>query len=1037
MAKHLLVAFFVLISVSVFAQTGTVKGVVTGDDGLSIIGGTVVVEGTTIGASTDFDGKYELKNVPVGEQTIVYSFIGLKTQRLKVTVKENETVVSDVKLSEDAMLLDQVVVVGYGTTQKRDVTGSISTVKAEAIEQSTLPSVDQALQGQAAGVNIISQNGISGSAVKINVRGTNSIAAGSQPLIVVDGIPITTGNFDPGNLGSSSNALSDINPNDIESIEVLKDAAATAIYGSRGANGVVMITTKRGKAGKSRINVGYSYGIVNETNRVKFLNASEHLALRDQARADAGLSPESPTASVGGGLTRAEADSVAKSGGVDWVDKMLRTGGVHQLELSSSGGTEKVRYYVGGAYRNERGFLRGNNYDRANGRVNLDADATKILRVGGSVAITYTSIDRVRTGDAGGLGTAQQILPYIPVYDANGEYNNYISNPVRDLDLFKFNTENIRSINSVYADLKLQKNLTFHSDFGIDFLNQLENEFNFRNVNLVGSTSSAWNRTTRVVNWNMNNFLTYEKEWKGKHYFKMMVGQSAQHVKTQGFGLYGWGFPNDYLTSPAAAPPDHQSGYSYQTANGLLSFFSRINYKLNNRYLLGVSVRGDASSRFGPHNKWGFFPAFSAGWVISDESFLKGSKVLPYLKLSASYGYTGNNAIPDFAYWSLYSSGFNYADSAGVAPSQLDNPNLKWERSQQLDVNIDFALVQSKIFGTITYYRKTSSDLLLYMSLPTSSGFNGVWQNIGKLQNWGMEFSLTSRNINRKFKWETNVNVAFNRNKVISAAGLPPDAFESGQPGEGRVIEGYPVGQAYLVEFAGVQKQDGQIGAWNLDGTAMLDGNGNQVMYDVAGGTELFYDKNGHIMTYAHPTGGLFYENNRKPMGSPLPLFYGGFTNTFSYAGIDLSVMFSFSYGNTIYDDAAKTQIGNWQSIAQRREILNAWSPTNTNTDVPGLNNYTPVNSSRFLYDGSYLRLRSLILGYNFPKKICEKAHLQKLRLYFKGGNLWLLTAFPGWDPEVLRNVDPNSQAGNVSFAGPYLGTPQARTISFGIQIGI
>lgn len=1037
MTKHILVLFLALFSISALAQTGTVKGVLTGDDGLSIIGGTVVVEGTTIGASTDFDGNYELKSVPAGEQTIVYSFIGLKTQKQKVTVKDGETVTLDVKLSEDVMLLDQVVVVGYGTTQKRDVTGSIATVKAEAIEQSTQPSVDQALQGQAAGVSIISQNGISGSAVKINVRGTNSIAAGSQPLIVVDGIPITTGNFDPGNLGSSSNALSDLNPNDIESIEVLKDAAATSIYGSRGANGVVMITTKRGKAGKSNINIGYSYGIMNETNRVKFLSAEEHLALRDRARADAGLAPETPTTSVGGGLTRAEADSIARAGGTDWVDEMLRTGGVHQLELSSGGGTEKVRYYLGGAYRSEDGFLKGNNYDRVNARLNMDADATKILRLGGSFAVTYTSIDRVRTGDAGGLGTAQQILPYIPIYDEDGEFNNNISNPVRDLELQSFNTEIIRSINSVYGDLKLHKNISFHSDFGIDFLNQQEDEFNFRNVNQEGSTSSAWDRTTRVINWNVNNYLTYEKDWEERHYLKFMVGQSAQRIKSEGFGLNGWGFPNDYLTSPSDAPAENQSGYSYETANGLLSFFSRLNYKLKNRYLLGVSVRGDASSRFGPDNKWGFFPAFSAGWIISDERFLKNSKAVPYLKLSASFGYTGNNAIPDFAYWSLYSAGFDYADSSGVAPIQLDNPNLKWERSQQLDVSLDFAFAQSKIFGTITYYRKTSTDLLLYMSLPSSSGYDGVWQNVGGLENWGMEFSLTSRNINRKFKWETSLNLAFNRNKVTDAAGLPPDAFESGQPGEGRVIEGYPVGQAFLVEFAGVQRADGQIGAYNLDGSPMLDGGGNQVMYDVAGGTELFYDRNGNLMTYANPTGGLFYEYHRKPMGSPLPIFYGGISNTLSYAGVDLNFMFSFAYGNTLYDDAAKTQIGNWQSIAQREEILDAWSPDNPDTDVPGLNNYTPVNSSRFLYDASYLRLRSLTLGYNFPKKMCEKIRLQKLRIYFRGGNLWTLTAFPGWDPEVLRNVDPNSQAGNVSFAGPYLGTPQARTISFGIQIGI
>jgi len=1037
MVKFLFSICCVLFSTLAMAQTGSLKGVITGEDGLSIIGGTVLLQGTTNGTSTDIDGNYILKNIPVGEQVFVFSFIGLKTHKQTISIKESETATFNIALSEDVMLLDQVVVVGYGTTQKRDITGSIATIKADAIAASTQPSIDEAMQGQAAGVSIISQNGISGSAVKINIRGTNSIAAGSQPLIVVDGIPITTGNFDPGNMGSGSNALSDINPNDIESIEVLKDAAATAIYGSRGANGVVMITTKRGKAGKTNLNINYSYGVMNETNRLEFLSAAEHLELRNRALADRGLAAETPTTSVGGGVSRAEADSIAAAGGSDWVDEMLRTGGVHQLDVSAGGGSEKIRYYIGGSYRSEEGFLKGNNYNRANGRINLDATASEKLRLGGNIALTYTSIDRVRTGDAGGLGTAQQVLPYIPVYNADGEFSDDIFNPVWALENQTFNTEVIRSITSVYADYKLHKNLVFHSDLGVDFMNQQEDEFNFRNVDQLGSTSSAWDRTTRVTNWNLNNYLTFEKDWTGKHFFKMMVGQSAQRIKNEGFGLFGFGFPNDYLTTPSDAPQENQNGYSYETANGLLSFFSRINYKLKNKYLLSVSMRGDASSRFGPGNKWGFFPAISAGWIISDENFMKESKAIPYLKLSASFGYTGNDNIPDFAYWSLYSAGFDYADSSGVAPIQLENPNLKWERSRQLDVNLDFAFFESKLFGSLTYYRKTSSDLLLFLSLPTSSGFDGVWQNIGKLQNWGIEFSLTSRNINKKFKWTTDLNIAMNRNKVLDAAALPPDAFESGQPGEGRVIEGYPVGQAFLVEFAGVQDVDGEIGTYDLDGNAILDGSGSQVMVSVAGGTELFYDKNGNIMTFSNPTGGLFYELHRKPLGNPLPTFYGGLTNTFSYAGFDLGFLVTFAYGNTIYDDAAKTQIGNWQSIAQRREILDAWSPTNTASDVPGLNNYVPVNSSRFLYNGSYLRLRSLTIGYSFSKKVLKKIKMTKLRIFFKGGNLFTWTAFPGWDPEVLRNVDPNSQAGNVSFAGPFLGTPQARTISFGVQIGL
>ena len=1027
----------VFCTISVLAQDAKLSGTLTDKDNLPIIGATVIIEGTTMGSATDLDGKYLIEKIPEGKASVKFSFIGLKSQIHEFDFKAGETVTFDVQLLEDQLLLEQVVVVGYGTTQKRDVAGSISSIKVKDIENSPQSSIDQTLQGQAAGVSVVSQDGIAGSSVKINIRGTNSIAAGSQPLVVVDGIPITTGSFDPGSLGSGSNVLSDINPNDIESIDILKDAAATAIYGSRGANGVVLITTKKGKAGKANINVGYKYGIVNETNRMEFLTAEEHLALRNQARADAGLDPENELTGVGGGVTRAEADSIAAAGGSDWVDRMLRTGAIHEVNLSVAGGSDVTKYYVGGTYYHQDGFLVGNTFDRLNARVNLDNNVSKILRIGGNVGLTYTRNDRVRTGEAGGLGSAQLQLPYVPIEDADGEFYQEVFNPVWALDNQSFVANNIRTIGGINGDLNLHKNLVFHTDIGIDFLNIKEDEFNYRNVNDPASTSSAWDRTTRVINWTNNNFLTYENTWREKHYFKGMVGQSSQKSTTTGFGFFGYDFPNDYLTSPSDAPQENQSGYAYEQAESLLSFFGRFNYKLNNKYLLNVSLRGDGSSKFGPDNRWGFFPAFSAGWVISDENFMKGSKAVPYLKLSASYGFSGNDRIPNYAFQPLYGTGYDYADTSGIQPQQLANPELRWERSEQLDVNLDYAFANSKIFGSVTYYQKKSSDLLLFLSLPTSSGFSGVWQNVGAVRNWGIEFSLTTRNVNRKFKWRTDLNLAMNRNTVLDAAGLPPDAFESGQPGEGRVLEGYPVGQTYVVEFAGVQDADGQIGKFDMNGNPVMDGSGNQVMIDVDGGTELFYDINGNLMTFAEPTGGDFYGLHRKPMGSPLPSFYGGITNTFSFAGIELSFLFSGAYGNTIYDDAAKTQIGAWESVAQRRDILDAWSPSNPTSDIPGLNNYTAVNSSRFLYDASYIRLRSITLSYDLPKKTLEKMRMTKLRIYVQGGNLFTFTKFPGWDPEVLRNVDPNSQAGNVSFAGPYLGTPQARTISFGIQLGI
>jgi TonB-dependent starch-binding outer membrane protein SusC len=1018
------------------AQDLSISGKVTDQKNEPVIGAAVAVDGTTKGVSTDLDGNYKLSGLEAKRLVVVVSGIGYKRIRRTIDLSSGQSQTIDFVIEEDALQLDQVVVVGYGLEQKRDVTGSIATIKAKDLNSTLQPSIDQAIQGRASGVQVVSASGVAGAPVKINIRGTNSISAGSEPLYVIDGIPMTTGNFGPpeGQLGLGNNAMADINPNDIESIEILKDAAATSIYGSRGANGVILITTKKGKAGKTKFNFDYSTGIINPTNRLEFLSAQEHLELRDRASIAQNGDPERKDATVGfwnnRPFTRAQADSFAALGGSDWISTAIRRGALHVANLSASGGNDKTTYYIGGSYRNEKGFLVGNDFERMNARFNIDNQANDKLKLGVSSNFAYTINQRVPIGDAGGLGAAQQRLPYIPILNPDGSYNNPYENPAWQLETRNFTGKTVRNISTANAALTILPGLTLSSNFGIDLLNQWESEFNFRNTQDTGSVSTAWDRRTNVFNWSNNNVLQYNYRMNEIHQFGILAGTEVQRSNTRGVGLQGIGFSNDDLREPGNALS--LTGYNYATEFSFSSVFSRANYKLKDRYIAEVSFRRDGSSRFGPDNRFGNFWSTSAAWIISEEEFIKNISAISFLKLRSGFGQSGNASIGDFAWRGVYSSTLGYGGNLGIVPSSLENRNLTWEKSDQFDVNLDVAFFKNRVALSATYFNKTSRDLLMYVNIPTSSGFGAVLQNIGKLNNNGWEFNLNTKNIEGKFSWYTDFNISFIRNKVLDAAGLPPDAFESGQPGEGRVIEGYPVGQAFVVKWAGVQKEDGEILLYNADGSARLDGAGNQRTALVKAGTELFYDRYGNIMTWANPTGNFY--DNRVAAGNPIPKFMGGITNTFSYAGFDLSILFSFMVGHTIYDDPAKNQIGQWNIIAQRPEILDAWSEENTDGNVPALNGYTSINSDRFLYDASFVRLRSLTFGYTLPKSITDKWKMENVRFFVNGGNLLTWTRYPGWDPEVFRNVDPNSQQGNVSFAGPSLQTPQARTMSLGLR---
>ncbi|MFN4811160.1 MAG: SusC/RagA family TonB-linked outer membrane protein [Bacteroidota bacterium] len=1039
-------------SMHLLAQS--ISGKVTDSKKEPLIGAAISIEGTSKGVATDLDGNYRITGLESKNYVVIISALGYTKQKKNVDLTSGSDKILDIELLDDALQLDQVVVVGYGLEQKRDVTGSISTIKAKDINNTVQPSFEQAMQGRAAGVQVTAASGMAGSPVKINIRGSNSISAGSQPLYVIDGIPITTGDFSPGNLGSRTNALADINPADIESMEILKDAAAAAIYGSRGANGVVLITTKKGKAGKTKFDAGYAYGVLSPTNVLRYTTATELLSLRDKASIELNDSAESKKAQIGWWnnkpFTRAQADSfVAATGGSDWINATLRTGRLQQANLSASGGNEKTTFYIGGTYRKEDGFLVGNSFERTNGKIAIENKAYENLSIGINSNLSYSINNRVPTGSDGGFGLAQLKLPYIPIYNSDGSFNDPRGNPLWQLQNRRFAARVFRAISEVHAEWRIIKGLNFRSSFGTDFLNQNEEEFNFRNVQSLDTAevSNAWDRRTTVLNWTNTNYFNYTLKIKEKHDITFLLGNEVQRSNRNGVGLYGEKFPNDYFTEPGDAAI--KRGYSYTTGWSFASFFSRVNYKLKDKYLFSASMRYDGSSRFGANNKWGAFPGVSAGWILSEEAFIKKIKAISFLKLRASYGQTGNANIGDFAALGFYSSSTGYNGNSAIVPNTLSNDNLSWEKSNQVDVNLDIAFLKNRFAAGFNYYYKTSNDLLLNISVPTSSGYALILQNRGRLENKGFEITLNTKNVEGKFTWYTDFNIAFNRNKVLDVDGLKPDAFDDkdlgNRGGEGRVIEGYPVGQFYVVEWAGVQQQEGSIQLWNSDGSPKLDASGQPVFVNVPAGTELFKDRNGNIMTFANPTGGEFYGDNRRAIGNPLPKFIGGITNTFSYGGFELSVLFNFVYGNQIYDDAAKTQIGGFNNINQRPDILNAYTQGNPSTEVPSLYNnsgstnpssdYVAINSSRWLYDASYIRLRSLTFSYSFKEEFCQKIKLSNLKLFINGGNLLTYTKFPGMDPEVLRNIDPDSERGNIAFGGPYLGTPQAKTITAGINI--
>jgi TonB-linked SusC/RagA family outer membrane protein len=989
-----------VVVLNVFGQSKTITGLVTDKtDGQPVIGATVQVKGTSGGTATGLDGSYSLNAGP--GDILVFRFIGMKTQEIQV----GDGNVINVEFEYDNVGLDEIVVIGYGSAIKRELTGAITKVETRGIAEMPTASFESAIQGKTSGVFIEQASGKLGETIKMRIRGSSSVSANNQPLYVVDGVPITTENVSTAD-NQPTSPLADLAMTDVESIQILKDASAAAIYGSRASNGVVIITTKRGKTGATKFDLQYTAGISEPSNLMEWLNADQYLELFGEA-----VDNITVDGLVWDWLPKDEfieyfIGPLWDDGyDADWQKEAFQKGSINRVNLSASGGSGNTTFYSGVSYDDTKGILRGNSMKKMSGRLNLDQKASEKLSFG--VQMNLIRTEMLRVSNDNDYSTPLQLVaqtPLTPVIDPEtGEYNTntiYYNGLISLRDATN-NQTSFRSLANFYASYNILKDLSFKSEFGTDIMDLREKNYWGRLTINGGPAGEAQNRSVRVVNYNWENYLTYVKTF-GVHHINIVGGMSYQESNTTGSNILAKGFPTDDFQNIENAA-EASTFTSWEYANSYLSYFARSNYKINEKYFFTLSGRIDGSSRFGIDNRFGFFPAASAGWILTQEDFMSGIKdLLSYLKVRASYGLTGNSGIPDYAHLALY-TGVNYAGRNGLEATQLQSRELGWENTAQADIGLDFGFFKNRVTGEIDYYQKKTTDLLLYRTLPSTSGFTGVWSNVGELENKGLEFMIHSNNFSGDFIWTTDFNMSFNRNKIIDING--PEITPNGI---NYVIEGQPIGVFKLVKYAGVDPANG-------DALYFLGPDDNETTNN---------------FNLAEP----------QIVGSPNPDFTGGFNNYFEYKGFDLNALISFVYGNEVYNGGGIYQSANgdwWDN--QTIDQMNRWQNPGDITDVPqarlgeGNGNKT---TSRYLSDASYIRIRSLNFGYNLPKALTTRMKMSSVRLYAGVQNLYTFTNYKGWDPEVnYTGAGRSTQNTNIIQGYDFYTAPQARTYTVGINL--
>lgn len=1016
-------------------QAQQIVGTVKDDTGELLTGASILITKSSKGTFADIDGTYKL-SIDAGEHQVTCSFIGYNSITRTVSVGAGETVTVDFTLEQDSYSIDDVVVVGYGVQRKRDVTGSIAKIDAEQLTAIPTPSFEAALQGRAAGVQVSQGSGIAGSGSLIRVRGIASVSAGGDPLYVVDGIPITQDYFLRGNSGAlNNNPLTSINPSDIASIEILKDASATGIYGSRGANGVILITTKRGKNKGLGVDFSARTGVSTPSARPNMLNTEEYLAIRQEAWENDGGTGyvwlEGLTNAQDDAETRQAAYQDALGTNTDWVDETIGIGVKQSYNVGLSYGMNKVKLYGGLGYENNGSFLVGNKYERVSARLNADITINNWFKIMANSSYARGDNHRVDAAWSGGLGQGMSTaLTYFPVrweedvWQVQGGDSTLIheagdwftdrSNPVANREARVWRTIEDRSISNLSLIFTPIRDLNIKLAGSYDYMDLKEDRFDSPDLSNTSAIGTASRKPTWVNNYSYTATANYTWELDDQSRFNFLAGHEYQRSKTEYYDNINYQNVNGAPFQGSDVQTDSTNvvkGAFGRNLWSFISYFGRVNYFLQDKYIFQGTARVDGSSRFGRNYRYGFFPSLSAGWIISEEDFLIDNETINFMKLKASWGITGNADIPGNARWGIYqTSGITYDGEGILFPTQLENKDLRWERSRTIDVSVEVGLWEDKIHFEIGVYDKFSKDVLMNVNVSPSTGFTNWWDNVAQVRNRGIELSVTSRNIDKPdFSWTTEFNIARNYNELEDIGNYTPDAV-SGGTNDSRVIVGKPIGSFYLMEFSHVDPENGL--------PVYLDANGNET-----------YD----------------YDNSqRKYVGDGLPDVIGGLNNTFRWKNWDLGVFMTYSLGAKIFDSSAKRQLGVVTDWNMRTEILDRWrQPGDVDVTFPRMtldattygmdDGWYWWNTSLFVYDASYLRVKNLVLGYNFDNLKISKLEFSQFRVAFNVTNAFTLTNFPGLDPEVVRDFE-NAQDRNMSPNVTYLTPPQERSYNLSLN---
>lgn len=987
-------------------QQQTVKGIVKGPDGLPVIAANISQKGTNNATITDLYGNFTL-NITGQHPVLVISYIGYVTTEVNVSGRAFIEVV----LQEDVEALDEVVVVGYGTMRKKDVTGAVSSVRTEDITKNATSNVMQAIAGKMSGVQVVQNSGTPGGDVSILIRGVGTINDAS-PLYVIDGVPVSGGMWY-------------LNPNDVESIDVLKDASATAIYGSRGANGVVMVTTKQAQEGHTEINFDYSYGIQHTAKTYDMLNASQYAALHNEMRTNAG--PEYS-------LNPAFSDPESLGTGTDWMDAIFRTAPMQKVNLSMLGGNQKISHATSLGYYTQDGIMKNSSYNRLSLQSNISSKIVSNVTVRANVNL---SAENRRTQPVGTvIQNAMRILPSIPIQDENGEYagptgnaewNGNALNPVAIINEQNYRMKGFRMLSNISLEWEIIKGLKFKTtggaELGYDYNNSYIPKYKWgmnESKNTMQTVSSAYEQ---LYLW--DNTLNYDKSF-GKHRINVMAGTSYQEYKKESVSASGSGRASELTTElDNATKATDVGGNSLRWA--LMSYMARLHYSYDDRYLVTATFRADGSSKFGKDNRFGYFPSFAAAWNIGNESFMQSVKSISQLKLRVGYGQTGNQNIGAYAFADKLSVNgvYNFGSQRGfesnlvnlIYPYLLSNPSVKWEAVEQYNVGVDIGFLKNRIVANLDFYVKNTRDMLTKKPVPQTSGTSleqADWPpvNIGKVLNRGFEFTINTKNFVGEFKWETNLNMSFNHNEVVSIGG--PEILN----GVSLIREGQPINSFYGYKLGGVYQTLDEVFTGPVMENRAADKASHNPYKNTSPGDMWFVDVDGN---------GEINDLDRTVIGNPSPDCIFGFNNTFSYKNFDLSIFFQGALGNQVWNGVRASHESMNSTYNQLASTLERWTGEGTSSSMPRAIYADPNNNSRastrWLENGSYAKLKNLTFGYTLPENWTNRAKVKALRLYVSFDNLCTITNYSGLDPEVgLSGLD----------YGVY---PSARTYMFGVSV--